>query len=155
MQYPLRRTHTLIVFFVFLVGCAVEEVPDPCEVVSEDFGLDVQMSGLEEDTSYYFEVEADGGYLTLVRSPDVASTFVESPLSGGRTLLVVLMDDVLRLAIQDPGGSTAGPELSTVRIHASGELLIEASFEPSYADIEPTSADCDAFQVQTEMLEVD
>jgi hypothetical protein len=154
MQYLLPRTHTLIAFFVFLVGCAVEEASDPCDVVSDDFGLDVQMSGLEEDVTYYFEVEADGGYLTLARSPEVANTFVEGPLSGGRTLLVVLMDDVLRLTIQDPGGGAAGPELSTVRIHSSGELLIEASFEPSYADVEPTSADCDAFHVQTEMLDV-
>jgi hypothetical protein len=155
MQYPPRRTLALTAgMVVVLMGCAVEEPEPGCDLDDPGFGLDVQLGGLDDRATYQFEVLADGGLVALSREPGMASSFAEAALSGDRTLLVALFDDVLRIAVFEPDGDASGPETSIVRVHAGGALLVEETFTPSYTSVAPVSAECGAFMVELESLVV-
>jgi len=137
-------------------GCAAEtDEPEPrdCADGERPFGLDITLAGLDEDRTYLFGIEAEGGSALIARTPEVSNTFVEAPLPGQAILMVVLFDDTLRVIVENDDGRHTGPVEATVRVFAQGEELVAKDFDPAYEMLD-TGDGCGDFVAALDSLVV-
>ena len=122
---------------------------DECDHVSEPKVLDIELSGLDDTRSYQFIIEAEGGLITLTRTPEQRNTFGEALLPDGGVLVASLGAKTLRVFVDDPEREH-GPESVRVAARTRVGIVTETTFMPSYEHAVPVEGDC--FSTITEHL---
>jgi hypothetical protein len=139
---------------VSAAGCAEtdptgSEDGNECEHVAEPMVLDIELSGLDDTRSYQFVIEAEGGLVTLTRTPEQRNTFGEALLPEGGVLVASLGATTLRVFVDDPERQH-GPETVRVTARTRAGFVAESTFMPAYEHAVPVEGDC--FSTITEHL---
>ena len=132
-------------------GTVGPEPRDECEQTTQPEVLDIELSGIDDTLAYQFVVYAEGGQVTLVRTPEQRSTFGEGLLPDGGVLVVSLDPDTLRVFVDD-AGRDHGPAQVRVTAWTRAGLLVETTFMPAYEQAVPAPGDC--FATITEHLAI-
>jgi hypothetical protein len=154
MQYPWRRASLVqLALLASMAGCLDAgpdgETRDDCELASDPKVLDIELSGLDDTRSYRFVVEAEGAFVTLIRTPDQHSTFGEAQVPDGGALVASLDPDTLRVFLDGMAGNQ-GPGTVRVTAWTRAGLVAESTFMPAYEQAVPVAGDC--FSTITEHL---
>lgn len=152
MQYPSRRL--LLLAAMLVTGCVETEPVDPeprdeCANRADPKVLDIELSGLDDTRSYQFVIEAEGGLITLIRTPEQRNTFGEALLPDGGVLVASLGADTLRVFVDD-AEREHGPQSVHVTAWSRNGLIAESTFMPAYERAVPVEGDC--FSTITEHL---